>query len=67
MTGTTGSSASQPRRQSEEAREQTNLDRRYGKIGIPCVAAAARYAGDQKSPAAAPGAPIDQRFVESAS
>jgi hypothetical protein len=67
MTVKTGSQASQQRRQVEETREQTNLDHRYGKIGIPCVAAAVRYAGDRKEPADAPAAPIDLRFMEAAS
>ena len=48
--------------------QQTNLDRRYGKIGILAVAAAARYAGTGKKPAGAPrAAQIDQRFIERAS
>jgi hypothetical protein len=34
--------------------EATALDRRYGKIGIPAVAAAARYQSSTKGPAAAP-------------
>ena len=68
MTGKTGSQASQQRRRSSEPREQTNLDCRYGEIGIPCVAAAMRYAFDRKSPADVPATPpIDPRFVESAS
>ena len=66
MTGKTSSEASQERVRSEGPREQTNLDYRYGEIGILAVAAAVRYAGDGKSPADAPAAPrIDQRFVES--
>jgi hypothetical protein len=36
------------------ASESTALDRRYGKIGIPAVAAAARYLGCTKNPARAP-------------
>ena len=45
--------------------EQTNLDHRYGKIGILAVAAAVRYAGAGKNPAYAPVVPrIDQRLAE---
>ena len=36
------------------ATERTPLDRRYGKIGISAVAAAARYQGAAKNPAYAP-------------
>jgi hypothetical protein len=36
------------------AGESTALDRRYGKIGISAVAAAARYQGSAKNPAYAP-------------
>lgn len=38
-------------------REQHDLDRRYGKIGIPAVAAAVRYQSDAKNPAYAPTEP----------
>jgi hypothetical protein len=42
-----------------------NLDRRYGKIGIPAVAAALRYQSDAKNPAYAPAVPReDKRFLE---
>ena len=34
--------------------ETTELDRRYGRIGISAVAAAARYQGSAKNPAYAP-------------
>jgi len=34
--------------------ESTALQRRYGQIGIPAVAAAARYQGAAKNPAYAP-------------
>lgn len=34
--------------------EQTQLDRRYGDIGISAVAAAVRYQGAAKNPAYAP-------------
>ena len=51
--------------QTEGRREQTNLDGRYGEIGILAVAAAVRYAGAAKNPAYAPVVPrVDQRFAE---
>lgn len=34
--------------------DNTQLDRRYGEIGIPAVAAAVRYQGEAKNPAYAP-------------
>jgi len=34
--------------------EKTQLDRRYGQIGISAVAAAVRYQGEAKNPAYAP-------------
>jgi len=44
----------------QEARcERANLDGRYGKIGIPAVAAAVRYQSDSEVPA-----PAYRRFVE---
>ncbi len=39
-------------------RKETNLDSRYGEIGIPAVAAALRYQSEVKSPA---GAPVEHR------
>jgi hypothetical protein len=49
----------------ERPREHSNLDCRYGEIGIMAVAAAARYTGDGKSQAEPPVAPrIEQRFME---
>jgi len=54
--------------QPDPRHDKTNLDCRYGKIGILAVAAAARYAGAGKKPAGAPrAAQIDQRFIELAS
>lgn len=54
--------------QPDPRHQQSSLDRRYGKIGILAVAAAARYAGTGKKPAGAPRASqIDQRFIERAS
>lgn len=64
MTIKKGSEASH-QRPPQAPREETNLDYRYGEIGILAVAAAMRYAGDGKNPADAPVAPrIDQRFIE---
>jgi len=55
--------ARQPERDGRPAR--TELDRRYGEIGIMAVAAALRYAGAGKNPAYAPVAPrFDRRFEE---
>jgi hypothetical protein len=49
----------------EARRESTDLDCRYGKIGILSVAAAMRYASGGRNPADAPVAPrIDPRFAE---
>ncbi len=63
MTTKTGSDTSHQRPQ--EPREQTNLRSRYRDIGIPAVAAAARYSGDDKAQVETETAPrIDQRFVE---
>jgi hypothetical protein len=45
----------------------SNLDRRYGKIGISAVAAALHYSSNAKNPAYAPAvARIDERFLERA-
>jgi hypothetical protein len=62
MTGNTGSDASQEQRQPKERRDQTNLDYRYGEIGIMAVAAAMRYAGSGKNPAYAPVVPHHDRL-----
>ena len=40
--------------------EQHNLARRYGKIGLPAVAAAVRYQSESKNPAYAPAEPRAQ-------
>lgn len=51
----------------EPRREQTNLDHRYGEIGISAVAAALRYSEISKNPAYAPVAiRIDWRSIEAA-
>ena len=47
------------------AQEATNLDRRYGRIGIEAVAAALQYWTAPKKPAQAQkGARIEDRFIE---
>jgi hypothetical protein len=42
-----------PRPTSEQRRERSELDARYGKIGISAVAAAVRYQSEPRNPAAA--------------
>jgi hypothetical protein len=67
MNATVGSLESRPPQPqaTEGGRESTNLDRRYGKIGISSVAAAARYATPARNPAYAPVAiGIDPRFAD---
>ncbi len=73
MTATTGQRPGQDtafdRRQPDEERrrEQTNLDHRYGRIGIPAVAAALRYADASKNLAYAPVViKVDARFIDAA-
>jgi hypothetical protein len=61
MTGNTGSDAGQEQRQPIERRGRTDLDDRYGAIGIMAVAAAVRYAGSGKNPAYAPVVPQHDR------
>ena len=67
-TGSTQSQEERPMRQEtrpDQPREPTNLDYRYGDIGIEAVAAAAHYVGLGRRPAEAPAASqIDQRFIE---
>jgi hypothetical protein len=47
-------------------RQETNLDSRYGQIGISAVAAAVRYKGGTKTSAPAPvSQPLD-RWTEAA-
>jgi hypothetical protein len=43
---------------SQDSGQETNLDARYGKIGIPAVAAAVAYQSDAKNQAYAP---VDSR------
>ena len=61
------SPASQNPHPTEGERATTNLDYRYGEIGILAVAAAVRYAGGRKNPAYAPvtlPVEVEERFVE---
>ena len=55
-----------PAAQRDGGNEPANLSVQYGTIGIQAVAAAARYTGVRKNPAARPALRIDLRFVESA-
>ena len=41
--------ASKERSRNRTARQYTNLDSRYGKIGISAVAAAVRHQGEQRN------------------
>ena len=43
-------------------RDDADLDRRYGKIGIPAVAAALACQSDAKNPAYAPVVPRDDKW-----
>jgi hypothetical protein len=56
----------EPRRQSDPRRDESNLDRRYGKIGISAVAAAMRYQSDAKNPAYAPVTHRERRELSEA-
>lgn len=50
-----------------EREDDKSLDGRYGKIGIPAVAAAVRYQSEAKNPAYAPVTPrADQWFDDMA-
>jgi hypothetical protein len=44
-------------------REENRLDRRYGKIGIPAVAAAVAYQSEVKNPAYAPVVPDAEKWL----
>jgi hypothetical protein len=44
-------------------REDAHLDGRYGKIGIPAVAAALPYQSDAKNPAYAPVASREEKWL----
>ena len=45
-------------------REDQGLDCRYGKIGIPAVAAALPYQSDAKNPAYAPVVVREEKWLE---
>jgi hypothetical protein len=68
MPTTTGALPGQEERQSAERRPETNnLTVRYGKIGIPAVAAALRYTDAAKNPAYAPVVPrVNSKLIEMA-
>jgi len=69
MTSNTGQDTAVDRRQPDEERrrEHTNLDHRYGRIGISAVAAALRYTEVSKNPAYAPVViKVDARFADAA-
>ena len=44
--------------------ERANLDRRYGKIGIPAVAAALKYCAAGKKRSTSPVFRVKERFIE---
>lgn len=50
----------------EQRRERSELDPRFGKIGISAVAAAMRYASDGKNPAYAPSAESTKTVTDEA-
>ena len=52
-------SSQRERETHKSSNENDALQHRYGKIGIPAVAAAVRYQGDVKNPAYAPIASRD--------
>jgi hypothetical protein len=47
----------------ELPREDNRLDHRYGKIGIPAVAAAVAYQSEVKNPAYAPVVPDAEKWL----
>jgi hypothetical protein len=51
---------------SEQRRERSELDPRFGKIGISAVAAAMRYGSDARNPAYAPAKLADNLADEAA-
>jgi hypothetical protein len=57
---------SPPASRDGDKREKLELERRYGSIGIPAVAAAARYSGEARNPAYAPAAATNVRQHEDA-
>jgi len=50
----------------EQRRERTELDARFGTVGIPAVAAALRYQSNTKNPAYAPAVLRTNRDAEEA-
>jgi hypothetical protein len=54
------------RASSDQRRERTELDARYGKIGISAVAAAVRYRSDSKNPVYAPAPPSNEPVEDAA-
>jgi hypothetical protein len=53
-----------PGREESGNPEPASLDRRYGKIGIPAVAAALRYTVSRPPHPATTGVRIEDRFIE---
>ncbi len=51
-------------RKETRPRERTNLDLRYGKIGIPAVAAALKYCAAGKKRSTPPVFRVEERFIE---
>ena len=51
-------------RKDTRPRERNNLDLRYGKIGIPAVAAALKYCAVGKKRSTPPVFRIEERFIE---
>ena len=67
MTVSTGRDPVPQASAAERRSESTNLDRRYGEIGISAVVAALRFASDGKNPAYAPAVQrLDARDYEAA-
>jgi hypothetical protein len=52
------------RASTDQRRERSELDPRFGKVGISAVAAAMRYRGEQKNPAYAPCVPSARMPIE---
>lgn len=50
----------------DQRRERTELDARFGKIGISAVAAAVRYCGESKNPVYAPVTPANAPVEDAA-
>lgn len=54
----------EPGRNETSHPESASLDRRYGKIGIPAVAAALRYTASRPPRPSTSGVRIEDRFIE---